>query len=300
MVEVKTPKPLPERKPDGHKGDFGRVLVVAGSPGLSGAAVLASEAALLTGCGLVRLVCPKSLNPVFEMKMTSVMTLPAPETQNGALSEKAFSLIRREAERFDVLVVGCGLATAMPTRRLVQDIIRKIPKPLLLDADGLNAIAGEPQILLDHTAPLIVTPHPGEMARLVAKSTEKVQEKRVEIASNFARAFKCVTVLKGYQTVVTDGRRTYVNETGNSGMATAGSGDVLSGIIGSLLAQGMSAFDAAVTGVFLHGLAGDISADNLTEYSVTAESLLDAIPEAIAQFLSSGGKKDGKKKGSSS
>lgn len=287
MREIKKPKPLPKRRTDGHKSSFGRVLVVAGSPGLTGAAVLACEAALLTGCGLVRLVCSKSLNPIFEMKMTSVMTLPAPETEDGALSEKAFSVIQREAERYQVLVVGCGLSTEMSTRRLVQNIVRKTGKPLLLDADGLNAIAGEPQILLDHPAPLIITPHPGEMARLVTKSVEDVQRKRVNTASNFARAFGCITVLKGHRTVVTDGKNVYVNETGNSGMATAGSGDVLSGVIGSLLAQGMEPLDAAVTGVYLHGLAGDIAANKLTEYSLTAEKLLDALPEAITEFLSS-------------
>jgi NAD(P)H-hydrate epimerase len=292
MEEVLKPKGLPKRRQDAHKGDFGRVLVVAGSPGMTGAAVLASESALISGCGLVRLACAKSLNPIFEVKLTAVMTLPVAETPNATISEKAFQTIQREVERYQSMVVGCGLSTDVSTKRLVQDIIRKLKKPLVLDADGLNAITGEPQILLDHNGSIVITPHPGEMARLVAKPVEDVQKNRTMMASNFARAFNCIVVLKGHKTVVTDGKRVYINKTGNSGLATAGSGDVLSGMIGSFIAQGMDGFDSAVTAVYLHGLAGDLAAEELTEYSVTSEHLLKFIPKAIAKFLKEEGADD--------
>jgi len=146
-------------------------------------------------------------------------------------------------------------------------------------------VAQEAQVLLDHRGPLVVTPHPGEMARLAAKKKEHIQRNRESVATTFARAFGCVVVLKGYQTVVTDGHAIYINQTGNPGMATAGSGDLLTGMIASLIAQGMTALDAAIAGTYLHGLAGDIAAEDLTEYSLTASDILEAIPDAIAHHI---------------
>jgi len=283
MKNVTDIPPLPTRKPDAHKGDFGRVLAVVGSVGMTGAAVLCCEAALRSGCGLVRLVCPRSLNHVFEMKTTEVMTLPVEESPHGTISDKAVKAILQEAKRFNCLAIGPGLGNNLYTQRLVRDLVRRCHFPIVLDADGINAISAEPQILLDHQAPLVITPHPGEMARLASKSIDEVQKKRRIIAVTFARAFDCVVVLKGAGTVVTDSRGVYVNETGNSGMATAGSGDVLTGMIASFVAQGMTSFDAAIAGVYLHGLAGDIAAAELTEYSVTASDILNAIPEAFAE-----------------
>ena len=284
MEEVSEVPMLPPRRKDAHKGDFGRVLVVAGSLGMTGAAMFCCRAALRCGCGLVKLITPASLNHIFEAALPEVVTRCAPDT-NGVLKHEALKIILEEASQHQVLALGPGLSNTASIRRLVCDVLRRTEIPIVLDADGINAVAQQPQVLLDHRGPVVVTPHPGEMARLVSKTTKQVQKNRQTVAVTFARAFGCVVALKGYRTVVTDGERVYTNTTGNSGMATAASGDVLTGVIASLIAQGMTAMDAAVVGVYLHGLAGDIAARRLTEYSVTASDILDSLPRAIAHHV---------------
>lgn len=284
MREITDIPELPSRRKDAHKGDFGRVLVVAGSVGMTGAAMLCCRAALRSGCGIVKLITPGSLNHIFEVALPEVLTRPSPDT-NGVLGSEATDAVLEEVRTHDVLALGPGLSRTPSVRRLVRNIIRKTEIPIVLDADGINALSQEPQILLDHKGPLVITPHPGEMARLVSKKISQIQGERRSVAVTFARAFGCVVVLKGYRTVVTDGNAVYINNTGNSGMATAGSGDVLTGLIASFIAQGMTAFDAAITGSFIHGLAGDIAAEKLTEYSVTASDILDSLPLAIAQHI---------------
>ena len=284
MEEIREVPMLPPRRRDAHKGDFGRVLVVAGSVGMTGAAILCCRAALRCGCGLVKLITPASLNHIFEIALPEVLTRTAPDT-NGILKYEALKIVLEEASHHQALALGPGLSNNASIRRLVRDILRKTDIPVVLDADGINAVAQQPQVLLDHRGPVVVTPHPGEMARLVSKTTEQVQNDRETVAVTFARAFGCVVALKGYQTVVTDGRGVYTNTTGNSGMATAASGDVLTGVIASLIAQGMTALDAAIAGVYLHGLAGDIAAEELTEYSLIASDILDSLPDAIAHHI---------------
>jgi len=284
MEEVREAPLLPPRRKDAHKGDFGRVLVVAGSVGMTGAAMFCCRAALRCGCGLVKLITPASLNHIFEVALPEVVTRCAPDA-NGIFKYEALKVVLGEAPQHQVLALGPGLSNTAAIRQLVCDILRRTEIPIVLDADGINAVAQQPQVLLDHRAPVVVTPHPGEMARLVSKTAKQVQENRQTIAVTFARAFGCVVALKGYRTVVTDGREVYTNTTGNSGMATAASGDVLTGVIASLIAQGMTALNAAVLGVYLHGLAGDIAAQRLTEYSVTASDILDSLPDAIAHHI---------------
>lgn len=273
---------LPQRPREAHKGDFGHVLVVAGSPGMTGAGCMAAAAAQRAGAGLVTLALPRSLNLVAEIVLGSAMSLPLPETPDGALGTEALQMILPIAERFDVVAIGPGLRAAQQTQKMVRQLVREVAAPLVVDADGLNALAGDPDALRGRGAPAILTPHPGEMARLAGLGgAAEVQADRVAVAARFAEETGTVLVLKGYGTVVTDGQQLYVNRTGNPGMATGGTGDVLTGLIAGLLCQGLSAFDAARLGTFVHGLAGDVGAESVGELSLTAEDVLQGLPEVL-------------------
>jgi len=271
-----------KRKPASHKGDYGHVFIIAGSIGLTGAAYLASEAALLTGSGLVTCAIPKSLNVIMAKKFTEVMTLPIEDKGRGYFPASAFSKIKNFSEKTDAVVIGPGLSQKDEVKRLVKRLIRGLDKPITLDADGINCIAGEPQILKRAKSPLIITPHPGEMSRLIRKSVGYIQKNRKRIAKDVAKKYGVTVVLKGMHTVVVppDGR-IYVNKTGNPGMASGGVGDVLIGIIASLIGQGFTAFNAAKCGVYLHGLAGDIAAKEKGEASLRAQDVLSNIPKVI-------------------
>lgn len=285
MKVVKALPKLPERHPTGHKGDYGRVLVIAGSVGMTGAACLCAQAALRAGAGLVRLALPQSLNIVAEIKLTCVISEPMPETAEWTISREARDLLYDLSQEADVVAVGPGLGRNEETDDLVHFLIQTVEKPLVIDADGLNAVAPHPEIFRNAKAPLTLTPHPGEMARLLGlPSAGEVQKNRVQIASEFAQTYQTLVVLKGHHTIVTDGQRAYINATGNPGMATAGSGDVLTGLIAGLIPQFGQPFDAAQLGVFLHGLAGDLAAKELTQYCTTAEDILGRLPEAFKMF----------------
>jgi NAD(P)H-hydrate epimerase len=279
---------LLKRKPDTHKGDYGHVFVLAGSVGLTGAAYLTAQAALLAGSGLVTLGIPKSLNAIMARKLTEVMTLPLPETAAQSFSRKAFSEIKRFSGKADVLAVGPGLSQNKETQALVRDVISKIDRPVVIDADGLNAITGHLGILRiprsERQEP-ILTPHPGEMARLVGKTVKFIQANRKKIAKEFAKKYNVILVLKGHRTIVAspDGK-VYINKTGNPGMASGGAGDVLTGMIASFLGQGLSGFDAAKFGVYVHGLAGDIAAKEKGQLSLIATDLLNKLPEAFKKL----------------
>jgi len=271
------------RPVDAHKGHFGHVLVLAGSTGFAGAACLAAEAALRTGAGLVTLGVPASLLPTVAAKLTACMTRPFREVPGGALALGALPEILAFAGRCDVVALGPGIGRHRSTGKLVHALIRSLGKPLVLDADGLNALEGCPEVLKAASAPVIVTPHPGEMARLTGLATSAVQANRSEVAVGFAREHAVIVVLKGYRTVVSDGHRQYVSWSGNPGMASGGTGDVLTGMLAGLLAQGLEPYAAAYLGVTLHGLAGDLAVERTGEQALTAPDILAHIGAAFRE-----------------
>jgi len=236
-----------------------------------------------SGAGLVTLGVPQGIaRAIIRDKIKEVMLLPLAETSEGSLALKALPQIEKFSQKASVLVIGPGLDRHVSTQSLVRRIVEKINKPMIIDADGLNALAGCLSRLKIRSKNLIFTPHPGEMARLCGVAIAKVQAQRQDIARKFSRDYKLTLVLKGYQTVVADVQgRTYINKTGNPGMATAGSGDVLSGMIAAFLGQGLDAFEAAKYAVYLHGLAGDLAAREKTEISLIAGDIIGKIPEAI-------------------
>lgn len=272
---------LPARAADAHKGTSGRVLVLAGSVGMTGAAALSSLAALRAGAGVATLGVPASLNPILETKLTEVMTLPLPETAEQAFSAEAAVLALCAAERADAVALGPGIGTGGETRELVMRLLLEVVRPLVLDADGLNCAAADPQVLAERTAPLVLTPHPAELSRLTGRSTEEILGDRIGAVKEAAQRFGCPVVLKGAHSLVADpAGRVRINLTGSSGMATAGSGDVLTGCIAALLAQGLAPFDAALCGVYLHGLAGELAAVTVGEIGMLAGDIAAALPVA--------------------
>lgn len=272
---------LPPRAPDAHKGDFGRVLIVGGSAGMAGAASLAGQAALRSGAGLVTVACPAQVQPVAAAMCPCYTTRPLPQHQ-GALSTRAWPELNALLKSADVAAIGPGLGLAATTAQLVRRLAAQAPIPLVLDADALTALAQDTTPLHSAQAPRVLTPHPGEMARLAAlPNPGAVQRDRLAVACAFAQRHRCVVVLKGQGTIVTDGDRFCVNATGNPGMATGGSGDVLTGVVAALIGQGLAPFEAAQLAVHVHGLAGDLAAGRLGQLSLTAACLLDALPQAF-------------------
>ena len=267
---------LPRRDPEGHKGMFGKVLCVCGSVGYTGAPIFAGRGAVRTGSGLVFLAVPESVWPVAAVKSDEAMPFPVPEAE-GRLSLLAEEPIRRRAESCDAVLIGCGLGRGWQTDALVRKLLT-IEKPLVLDADGLNALSGREELLQKRAAPTILTPHEGEFLRLGGG----LSAGREAAAAAFSEKYGVYLVLKGHRTVVAapDGRLA-VNGTGNSGMAKGGSGDVLAGMILSLLGQGCEAFAACCAGVWLHGRAGDLAAADKGERGMTPTDLLEQIPYAM-------------------
>jgi NAD(P)H-hydrate epimerase len=277
---LKVPRLAP-RAVDGNKGTYGRVLAVAGSRGMSGAAVLCASAMLRSGAGLVRIAVPDGIWPVVASGNPCYMTAPLPQDEAGRFADTAEVELLELARTSDVVAIGPGLGRSDAVTRIVIALLKGFAGPMVLDADGLNAVVGRVDVLRERTAPLIITPHPGEFSRLVEKPIAEVQQKRVDAAGAFATTNRIIVVLKGSGTVVTDGRRFYQNTTGNPGMATGGTGDVLTGVIAALLGQGMDPFEAAQLGVYMHGLAGDLARDELGEVSVLASDLLTYLPRAF-------------------
>ena len=274
---------LPPRPTHSHKGTYGRVFVAAGSVGMTGAAALTSAGALRTGAGLVTLGTPKNLNPILEVKLTEVMTLPLPETAEGSLALEAKVDIIEAIERTKpVLAIGPGLSQHPETVSLVHSVIRESDTPTVIDADGINALARSKEILSSLSPQTVLTPHPGEMARLLGGTIKALERDRIGLAQRFAQDHNVTLVLKGAPTVVAreDGE-VWINSTGNAGMATGGMGDVLTGLISGLMAQKISAFDAAVLGVYLHGLAADLVAEKIGLHGLMAGDVLNNVPEAI-------------------
>ncbi|MFH1845966.1 MAG: NAD(P)H-hydrate dehydratase [Candidatus Omnitrophota bacterium] len=270
------------RKEDSHKGDYGKVFVIAGSRGMTGAAFLCGQAALLSGSGLVTNGVPHSLNRIMEVKFTEVMTLPLPATKNEGLSLKSKNKILEFSDKCDAIAIGPGLGREQETQELVKALVKQIEKPMVIDADAINAFDGQMDLLTKRSARTVITPHPGEMARLLRKEISEVQNNRVEIAKSVAEISGVVVCLKGHRTVVADpDGKIYINETGNSGMASGGTGDVLTGMIASFLGQGLDDFSAAVSAVYLHGMAGDLAAEKTGLFSLTATDILKNISSAF-------------------
>ncbi|MDD5439328.1 MAG: NAD(P)H-hydrate dehydratase [Candidatus Omnitrophica bacterium] len=279
MAEQYLAKIRHERSRDSHKGDFGHVLVIAGSKGLTGAAYLTSQAAILSGSGLVTLALPESIYPVLAVKLTEVMTLPLPETKQGSLAGKAEAAIMGFLNKVDVVAIGPGLSREPETQRLVRKLLSRIKQPVVLDADGINALDDNAGALKKRKGVTVITPHPGEMARLTGKDVAYVQKNRESIAKSVSLQYNCVSVLKGHRTVVADSSgKLYVNDTGNSGMSSAGMGDVLTGVIASLIGQGIDAFSASIISVYLHGKAGDIVAAERGQFGLIATDVLNKLP----------------------
>ena len=274
---------LPLRKANAHKGDAGRVVICAGSPGYTGAAALASDAAVKAGAGLVSLYTPLSSRDVLAIKLTEVMVHGLLERMPGILGGGAASDVASSAEAADVLAIGPGLGTSESTQEAVRTILQKITTPVVIDADALTALAGHTEILAAMQAQKVLTPHPGEMARLTGLEIAEIEADRINIAKKYAEQWQAIVVLKGAPTVIGCQNGTvYVNSTGNSSLATGGSGDVLTGIIAGLAAQEISLQEAAICGVYLHGLAAELTGIDI---GLAAGELAALLPQAREQVL---------------
>jgi ADP-dependent NAD(P)H-hydrate dehydratase len=284
---IDTVPTLPPRPRDSNKGLFGSVLIVAGSRGMAGAAALCGGAALRSGAGLVRVATPSEVQPTVASFEPSYMAYPLPCDDDGLIRfDSAKPIIERLQKTASVVAVGPGLGQSDDIRRLVMFLIASCTTPLVIDADGLNALVGHTEVLSNLTHPVILTPHPGEFARLTGASIADVQADRVARATRLASLSESlVVVLKGAGTVVTDGHQYYINTSGNPGMATGGTGDVLTGVLAALLAQKMTPFQAAQLGVFIHGLAGDVARDQNGEIGLIAGDLVDALPDAFVHAM---------------
>ncbi len=274
------------REAESHKGSYGHVLLLAGSTGKTGAAVLAAQSALRSGSGLVTAAVPASLNSVLEEKLTEVMTEPLPEKEAGIFSLEALDKACSLLEGKSALVLGPGLGRSPATGEFICKLVSKLKVPTVIDADGLWHLAEKKELLKEASVPLILTPHPGEMAHLTGMSVQKVQEDRIGVARKFAEEHGCIVVLKGAGTVTaTPEGEVYLNISGNPGMATAGTGDVLCGMIGSFLGQGLDPLEAAIAAVWLHGTAGDAAVEKKGEAGLIATDIIEMIPGAMEEYL---------------
>lgn len=275
---------LPSRKAFSNKGDYGKLLVIGGSIGLTGAPVMSALAAMSSGAGMVTAAVPESLNPIFETKLTEVMTLPLPDNGRGSFTEEAVDPAARFiADGMDVVALGPGIGRDERAVEFVRQLAKSIRVPVVLDADGLNAFAADAKALASFTGPLVLTPHPGELARMLNVPLKDVLAGPLEAAGQLASlSGGAVVLLKGPPTVVCcAGQPSVISPTGCSAMAKAGSGDVLTGVIAALIAQGMEPFEAAFSGAYIHGLAGELAAEAFGQYGVMATQLNDTLPEAI-------------------
>ena len=277
---------VPKRPDDANKGTTGTLLSICGSYGMAGAAILSGKAALRCGIGLEKLALPKSIYPIAAQSIFESVFLPLSETDDGKISRLNIPYLLAEAKKSTAVLLGCGLSVCDDTKALVKSFVENCTAPMVLDADALNCIADNPEILKKRKSDIIITPHPGEMGRLCGITAKEVNADRVDVALSFAKKYGVITVLKGSGTIIASPNgQALLNTTGNSGMATGGSGDVLAGMTAGLLAQGKSAFDCAAAAVYLHGLAGDFAAEKLGKISMLPSDIIDCIAQA---FKSSG------------
>ncbi|MDD4681275.1 MAG: NAD(P)H-hydrate dehydratase [Clostridia bacterium] len=287
LTDRETAQMLKPRPRNSHKGNFGKVAVIAGSTGLTGAAYLTSLAAQRTGAGLVTLGIPRSLNPVMEQKLTEVMTFPIEDRGEGQLVTESLSVVTELLKDKDVLAIGPGCGKSSGVFEILWNILGKIDISIVIDADGLNHISKDMSLIKSHKAPVILTPHPGELSRMTGWAVEDILDRPVEAASRTAEEYACIVLLKGAASIVAEPRgRIYINTSGNSGMAKGGSGDVLTGMIASLLAQGYCPYEAAVLACYTHGRAGDEAAEKLGETGMIAKDIIEAIPEVFKRLYS--------------
>lgn len=282
MKLVRTVPRLPRRPRDSHKGDFGHVLVLGGSPGLTGAPALAGLGALRAGAGLATVGCPRAVQPVVAGFSPCLMSLGLPDTPGGALSHAGLAPALRFSSRCRAVVLGPGLGRDPDTGEFVRSFVTSVEAATVVDADGLNLLAGHAESLREAEGTFVLTPHPVEAGRLLGlPKTAPAPKDRRKAVADLAAMTGSVAVLKGHRTLVCDGKRLYENRTGNPGMATGGTGDVLAGIIGALLARGLDPFDAAVLGTWAHGRAGDLAARRLGESALIATDLLESLGGAL-------------------
>lgn len=269
-------KLLPVRNPWTHKGDYGRILLLCGSRGYTGAAALAAMGALRSGAGLVYLGVPESIYAIEAVKLTEPVVFPLPDW-DGMLDSGAVGQILAMKDRMDAVLIGPGLGKSQGTRVVLEAVLQQYECPVVVDADGINLLAGHKDILRGRKHPTILTPHDGEFLLLAGE----LGEDRQQSAENLARDLGCVVLLKGHRTLITDGKCCYENHTGNPGMATGGSGDVLAGIIVSLLGQGVPPLEAAAVGACLHGACGDICAERMGQYGMLPTDMLEILPRLL-------------------
>jgi hydroxyethylthiazole kinase-like uncharacterized protein yjeF len=275
-------KPYP---PYAHKGNFGRVFIIAGSRGMAGAAALAAKAAVHCGAGLVTLGIPKSLNDIIQVKVTEAMTAPLPETADGTLSLDCLEQALAFSVKCDAVALGPGLSQHEETKRFVKNFVMECPVPMVIDADALNALAESPDVFTKTSAPVLITPHPGEMARLLKVASSDIEQDRIAAVKRGVSMWGCTVLLKGARSLIghTDGRL-WINPTGNPGMATGGSGDVLTGMTAALIARAMATHEAAVAGAYIHGMAGDLAADEMGQISLAAGDIIRFLPRAFCKI----------------
>lgn len=267
---------LPDRSLTAHKGDFGRVLLLCGKRGYTGAAALAAMGALRSGAGLVYLGVPECIYCIEAVKMNEAIVLPLKDNE-GMLSADSLHDIDALLERMDCVLIGPGLGQSTDTLEVVLFVLEHFDKPVVLDADGINLISLHKDVLRGRTSPTILTPHEGEFCRLTGQKPVD----RIKQAEALANELGVIVVLKGYNTVITDGVQSYINTTGNPGMAVGGSGDVLAGVITSLVGQGIPPLDAAACGAWIHGAAGDICAKEIGQYGMLPSDMLDVLPRLL-------------------
>jgi hydroxyethylthiazole kinase-like uncharacterized protein yjeF len=282
-------KIMPERLSISNKGDYGKCLIITGSEGMTGAGCLAAKAAYRTGAGLVYLGIPGDYLGIYETSVSEAISIPFNMSKEGSISKRALPGILEATKGKDAICIGPGMGWNEDTKEIVRNIIEECGVPVVIDADAINAVSEDTSILRNKKAKIIMTPHPGEMSRLIKKSTEEIQKDRIKYAEEFAVSNNVILILKGSNSIAAmpDGD-IYINSTGNPGMATAGSGDVLSGIIMAVLGQGIKPEKAAVYGTYLHGLAGDIAARLKNEQSLMAGDILKSIPAAIDNIIYKG------------
>ncbi len=270
---------MPVRRNQSDKNDYGRVFIIAGCEGFTGAPYFAAQAAVLTGSGVVTLALPRAIYPILAHKLNEPVILPFPDDDSGKFSLDALDAFKKHASRASAVLIGCGLGRSAALDEIVAEIVRTATCPLVIDADGINALAGHIDVLRDTTAPVILTPHQYDFSRLSGIRPEQID---AASADTFATETGCTLVTKGYHTLITapDGRQLR-NTSGNPGMAKAGSGDVLAGIILSLVGQGIAPFDAACAGVWLHGAAGDLCAKDIGQYGMIPTDMLHTLPAAL-------------------
>ena len=264
---------LPDRKPDSHKGDYGKILLLCGSVGFTGAAALAAMGALRSGAGLVYVGVPESIYAIEAVKLTEAIVFPLPD-EDGKLSKKALPVIRKYLKTMDAVLIGPGLGISDGTMEVVRAVLREFEGPVVVDADGISILAIHPELLKERNAPTVLTPHEGEFRRLGIA----LEEEKLTGAMLAARELNCIILRKGHETVITDGKEYYVNHTGNPGMAVGGSGDVLAGILVSLLGQGIDPLQAVACAAWLHGKAGDVCAEKMGQYGMLPTDMLNELP----------------------